>query len=69
MSESKNGAVNDASSGMSPIAMAAKTATKTNCAATNTRFMPASSLMPRMFSPVTSATARMIHSACGVLGK
>jgi hypothetical protein len=47
----------------------AKTAMNTNCAVTKMKFAPVTSRMPRMFSPVTTITAMMIHRACGVLGK
>ena len=51
------------------IAIAANTAMNTNCTATKIRFALASSLMPRMFSPVTRTTAITTHIHSGVLGK
>ena len=67
-----NGAVNDFTSTspvMSPMASAANTTMKTNCAPTSTKFMPASSRMPRMFSPVTIRTVSTIHTGWPMLGK
>jgi hypothetical protein len=72
MPEPANGDVQECTSTspvIRPIASTANTAMKMNCAAMRTKFMLDSSRMPRMFRPVTSATATTIHSACGVLGK
>jgi hypothetical protein len=72
VSESTNGAVHDCTStspAMSPIASTANTTMNTNCAPPNAKFMPASSLMPRMLSPVTIRTVSTIHTGCPMLGK
>ena len=72
MPESTNGAVNDRTSTspvMSPMASTAKTTMKTNCAPTSTKFMPASSRMPRMLSPVTMRTVTTIQTGWWMLGK